>query len=77
MKLEKNFYTESKSADWRFERENDFYVAWIMGNEVLSIEYIRENWPALTVVTTPVKDFRGKTVKRLKEIGYKESENRW
>lgn len=74
MKLSKNFYTESKWADYRFERgNNDFYVAWIMGQEVLSVEYIPTNWPALTVIVQSVSKFK-KTLKRLKEIGYTKSE---
>ena len=74
MLLEKNFYTESKWADHRLERgDNDFFLAWIKGKEVLSVEYIPANYPALTVIVSPLGKLKG-TLKRLREIGYKKSE---
>ena len=53
-----------------------FYVAWIEGKMVLACEYIRNNYPALTVHTISLAKFKRATLPRLKRIGYEASE-RW
>ena len=44
------FYQESKWADIKAHRGDDFHYAWVVGdNQLLTVEYIPMNWPCLTV----------------------------
>ena len=57
------FYLESKHADIKAFRERDFHYSWVVGeNQLLTVEYIPENWPCLTV------SIGNKTVKAMKSI---------
>ncbi len=49
MKMQNFEYLESKRADFCYTRNNDWLLGFIFGNEVLSIEYIPANWPAVTI----------------------------
>lgn len=63
------FYLESKHADIKAHREDDFHYAWVVGdNQLLIVEYIPLNWPCLTV------SVGSETVEKMKatlrEIGF-------
>ena len=43
------FYLESKHADIKAYRERDFHYSWVVGDkQLLTVEYIPDNWPDLT-----------------------------
>ncbi len=64
-------YLESKNADYCYKRDNDWHLGFILGNEVLSIEFIPANWPAVTIIKKPAKKYRKEIIKTLNEIGFK------
>ena len=68
-----HLYLESKHADIEAFRERDFHYSWVVGNnQLLTVEYIPENWPCLT------ESVGSKTVKQMKailqEIGFEISQ---
>ena len=57
------FYLEGKHANIRAFRGEDFHYSWKVGdNQLLTVEYIPANWPALTCSTGD------KTVEQMKAI---------
>lgn len=66
-------YLESKHADVKAYRDNDFNYAWILSKEgegeYISVEYIPDNYPCLTTVTGNLKEFE-RYKKTLEEIGF-------
>lgn len=64
-----NQFLESKHADIKATRDDDFHYAWQIGeNQLLSVEYIPNNWPCLTVCIDN-STVEGMT-KTLAEIGF-------
>ena len=64
-------FLESKHADIKATRDDDFYYAWRCNEKVVSVEYTPMNWPAVTVLIANKEAFDFKEqVTTLKEIGY-------
>ena len=63
-----SFYLESKTADIEAHRDNDIHYSWQLGEMLLTVEHIPDNWPCLTVscVKRTVESMR----RTLKEIGF-------
>jgi len=63
------FYLEDKHADIRASRGEDFHYSWVVGeNQLLTVEYIPGNWPALTASVG--NESVEKMAATLREIGF-------
>jgi len=64
-------YLESKTADYCYIRGDDWHLGFILGDEVLSIEYIPANWPAVTIIKKPAEEYRKETIKTVTQNIFK------
>jgi len=64
-----DFYLESKHADIQASRGDDVHYSWVVGDgQLLTVEYIPDNWPCLTV--SIAKQTVAKMKATLQEIGF-------
>uniref|UniRef100_A0A6M3KJP6 Uncharacterized protein n=1 Tax=viral metagenome TaxID=1070528 RepID=A0A6M3KJP6_9ZZZZ len=63
------FYLESKHADIKASRGEDFHYSWAVGwGQLLTVEYIPANWPSVTVSIATKSPAAMKET--LREIGF-------